>query len=157
ADDARKILNNDGTCPICDQVLSKRMIMRNFVSNAWSKINNIVCIECRPFLECNHPITLFAATISGRGNVPSESRQRRTLRIDSAHTREEAIPTCHGRGGGDGMRLTGAWTLSPIPPVVADILVQGQSANEWGGIEFPLPFGRVLSPTESFIHELDEK
>ncbi|PWZ54901.1 E3 ubiquitin-protein ligase CCNB1IP1 [Zea mays] len=23
ADDARKILNNDGTCPICDQVLSK--------------------------------------------------------------------------------------------------------------------------------------
>jgi hypothetical protein len=27
----------------------------------------------------------------------------------------------------------------------------------WGGIEFPLPFGRVLSPTESFIHELDEK
>ena len=27
----------------------------------------------------------------------------------------------------------------------------------WGAIEFPLPFGRVLSPTESFIHELDEK
>ncbi|AQK75084.1 ATP-citrate synthase alpha chain protein 3 [Zea mays] len=29
--------------------------------------------------------------------------------------------------------------------------------KKWGGIEFPLPFGRVLSPTESFIHELDEK
>ncbi|CAL5416073.1 unnamed protein product [Camellia sinensis] len=27
----------------------------------------------------------------------------------------------------------------------------------WGDIEFPLPFGRVLSPTESFIHSLDEK
>ncbi|CAL9072495.1 unnamed protein product [Musa textilis] len=27
----------------------------------------------------------------------------------------------------------------------------------WGNIEFPLPFGRVLSPAESFIHELDEK
>ncbi|KAG5625908.1 hypothetical protein H5410_011126 [Solanum commersonii] len=27
----------------------------------------------------------------------------------------------------------------------------------WGSIEFPLPFGRVLSPTESFIHSLDEK
>ncbi|KAL5669636.1 hypothetical protein ACJX0J_021857 [Zea mays] len=96
------------------------MIMRNFISNAWSKINNIVCIKCRPFLECNHPITF-------------------------SHTREEAIPTCHGRGGGDGMRLTGAWTPSPIPPVVADILVQGQSTNEWGGIEFRLPFGRVYN------------
>jgi ATP citrate (pro-S)-lyase len=29
--------------------------------------------------------------------------------------------------------------------------------NKWGNIEFPLPFGRVLSPSESFIHELDEK
>ncbi|RYR02059.1 hypothetical protein Ahy_B06g080894 isoform C [Arachis hypogaea] len=29
--------------------------------------------------------------------------------------------------------------------------------NKWGNIEFPLPFGRVLSPTESFIHSLDEK
>uniref|UniRef100_A0A0A9D6E0 ATP citrate synthase n=1 Tax=Arundo donax TaxID=35708 RepID=A0A0A9D6E0_ARUDO len=29
--------------------------------------------------------------------------------------------------------------------------------KKWGNIEFPLPFGRVLSPTESFIHELDEK
>lgn len=27
----------------------------------------------------------------------------------------------------------------------------------WGNIEFPLPFGRVLSATESFIHALDEK
>lgn len=27
----------------------------------------------------------------------------------------------------------------------------------WGNIEFPLPFGRVLSPSESYIHELDEK
>lgn len=27
----------------------------------------------------------------------------------------------------------------------------------WGNIEFPLPFGRVMSPTESFIHGLDEK
>ncbi|GAB2217907.1 hypothetical protein Droror1_Dr00001121 [Drosera rotundifolia] len=29
--------------------------------------------------------------------------------------------------------------------------------NKWGAIEFPLPFGRVLSPTETFIHSLDEK
>nr|CAB3462350.1 unnamed protein product [Digitaria exilis] len=29
--------------------------------------------------------------------------------------------------------------------------------KKWGNIEFPLPFGRVLSPSESFIHELDEK
>ncbi|KAH1195808.1 ATP-citrate synthase alpha chain protein 3 [Glycine max] len=29
--------------------------------------------------------------------------------------------------------------------------------NKWGNIEFPLPFGRVLSPTESFIHSLDDK
>lgn len=29
--------------------------------------------------------------------------------------------------------------------------------KKWGNIEFPLPFGRVLSPTESFIHTLDEK
>jgi hypothetical protein len=27
----------------------------------------------------------------------------------------------------------------------------------WGNIEFPLPFGRVMSATESFIHGLDEK
>ena len=27
----------------------------------------------------------------------------------------------------------------------------------WGNIEFPLPFGRVMSPTEKFIHSLDEK
>ena len=27
----------------------------------------------------------------------------------------------------------------------------------WGNIEFPLPFGRVLRPTENFIHKLDEK
>jgi hypothetical protein len=27
----------------------------------------------------------------------------------------------------------------------------------WGDIDFPLPFGRVLNPTESFIHSLDEK
>jgi hypothetical protein len=27
----------------------------------------------------------------------------------------------------------------------------------WGNIEFPLPFGRVMSPTESFVHGLDEK
>ncbi|RZC22051.1 ATP-citrate synthase alpha chain protein 2 isoform X3 [Glycine soja] len=29
--------------------------------------------------------------------------------------------------------------------------------NKWGNIEFPLPFGRILSPTESFIHSLDDK
>ncbi|XP_011023850.1 PREDICTED: ATP-citrate synthase alpha chain protein 2-like isoform X2 [Populus euphratica] len=29
--------------------------------------------------------------------------------------------------------------------------------KKWGNIEFPLPFGRVLSSTESFIHSLDEK
>ncbi|CAI9764562.1 unnamed protein product [Fraxinus pennsylvanica] len=29
--------------------------------------------------------------------------------------------------------------------------------KKWSAIEFPLPFGRVLSPTENFIHSLDEK
>ncbi|XP_078445177.1 ATP-citrate synthase alpha chain protein 2 [Wolffia australiana] len=29
--------------------------------------------------------------------------------------------------------------------------------NKWGGLDFPLPFGRVLSPTERYILELDEK
>ncbi|OIV95316.1 hypothetical protein TanjilG_07472 [Lupinus angustifolius] len=29
--------------------------------------------------------------------------------------------------------------------------------NKWGKIEFPLPFGRVLSPAESFINSFDEK
>ncbi|CAN0893099.1 ATP-citrate synthase alpha chain protein 1 [Linum grandiflorum] len=29
--------------------------------------------------------------------------------------------------------------------------------KKWGNIEFPLPFGRVMSDTESFIHGLDEK
>ncbi|KAJ3702140.1 hypothetical protein LUZ61_005845 [Rhynchospora tenuis] len=29
--------------------------------------------------------------------------------------------------------------------------------KKWGDIEFPLPFGRVLSATEGFIHKLDEK
>lgn len=29
--------------------------------------------------------------------------------------------------------------------------------KKWGNIEFPLPFGRVMSSTESFIHGLDEK
>ncbi|KAI9111706.1 hypothetical protein K1719_017396 [Acacia pycnantha] len=29
--------------------------------------------------------------------------------------------------------------------------------KKWGDLEFPLPFGRVMSSTESFIHGLDEK
>ncbi|WVZ13197.1 hypothetical protein V8G54_017727 [Vigna mungo] len=29
--------------------------------------------------------------------------------------------------------------------------------KKWGDIEFPLPFGRVMTATESFIHGLDEK
>ncbi|KAB1207882.1 ATP-citrate synthase alpha chain protein 1 [Morella rubra] len=29
--------------------------------------------------------------------------------------------------------------------------------KKWGDIQFPMPFGRVMSPTESFIHGLDEK
>ncbi|CAA0814123.1 ATP-citrate synthase alpha chain protein 1 [Striga hermonthica] len=29
--------------------------------------------------------------------------------------------------------------------------------KKWGNIEFPLPFGRLMSPSESFIHGLDEK
>ncbi|CAA7029605.1 unnamed protein product [Microthlaspi erraticum] len=29
--------------------------------------------------------------------------------------------------------------------------------KKWGDIEFPMPFGRVMSSTESFIHGLDEK
>ncbi|CAL5396112.1 unnamed protein product [Camellia sinensis] len=29
--------------------------------------------------------------------------------------------------------------------------------KKWGNVEFPMPFGRVMSSTESFIHGLDEK
>ncbi|KAJ6903923.1 hypothetical protein NC651_021174 [Populus alba x Populus x berolinensis] len=29
--------------------------------------------------------------------------------------------------------------------------------KKWGNIEFPMPFGRVMSSTESFVHGLDEK
>lgn len=29
--------------------------------------------------------------------------------------------------------------------------------KKWGNLEFPMPFGRVMSPAESFIHGLDEK
>ncbi|KAL9390300.1 hypothetical protein Peur_018905 [Populus x canadensis] len=29
--------------------------------------------------------------------------------------------------------------------------------KKWGSIEFPMPFGRVMSPSESFVHGLDEK
>jgi len=29
--------------------------------------------------------------------------------------------------------------------------------KKWGNIEFPMPFGRVMSSTEKFIHGLDEK
>lgn len=29
--------------------------------------------------------------------------------------------------------------------------------NKWGDTEFPMPFGRVMSASESFIHGLDEK
>jgi ATP citrate (pro-S)-lyase len=32
-----------------------------------------------------------------------------------------------------------------------------KNLKKWGDIEFPLPFGRVLSSTESIIHSLDEK
>ncbi|KAK7401567.1 hypothetical protein VNO78_13152 [Psophocarpus tetragonolobus] len=29
--------------------------------------------------------------------------------------------------------------------------------KKWGNIEFPMPFGRVMSTTEAFVHGLDEK
>ncbi|KAL1300240.1 hypothetical protein AAHE18_18G164100 [Arachis hypogaea] len=29
--------------------------------------------------------------------------------------------------------------------------------KKWGNVEFPMPFGRIMSTTESFIHGLDEK
>lgn len=31
-----------------------------------------------------------------------------------------------------------------------------KNEDKWGDLEFPLPFGRVLSPEEKFIHELNE-
>uniref|UniRef100_A0A0E0MNP4 ATP citrate synthase n=1 Tax=Oryza punctata TaxID=4537 RepID=A0A0E0MNP4_ORYPU len=43
-----------------------------------------------------------------------------------------------------------------LPFTMLVMLTRG-SMYRWGNIEFPLPFGRVLSPSESFIHELDEK
>lgn len=27
----------------------------------------------------------------------------------------------------------------------------------WGNIEFPLPFGRVMTPSEQMVHQMDEK
>ncbi|KAE9445186.1 hypothetical protein C3L33_22917, partial [Rhododendron williamsianum] len=35
--------------------------------------------------------------------------------------------------------------------------MRGELDDAWGNIEFPMPFGRVMSPTENFIHGLDEK
>ncbi|OMO54813.1 ATP-grasp, succinyl-CoA synthetase-type [Corchorus capsularis] len=32
-----------------------------------------------------------------------------------------------------------------------------KNEDKWGNIEFPLPFGRVLSPEETFVEELNEK
>ncbi|MQL98301.1 hypothetical protein Taro_031006, partial [Colocasia esculenta] len=37
-----------------------------------------------------------------------------------------------------------------------DDIAAFKNFKKWGNIEFPLPFGRVLSATESFIHGLDE-
>ncbi|PWZ10948.1 hypothetical protein Zm00014a_042616 [Zea mays] len=72
-----------------------------------------------------------AATTSGVCSLPSDSRQRQTLRLGDGHTGEEVIPTCHGRGGGEGVRLTGDWTRPPIPPAVADVSVQGCTSSLW--------------------------
>lgn len=32
-----------------------------------------------------------------------------------------------------------------------------KNTKTWGGIEFPLPFGRTMSPAENAVHEMDEK
>ncbi|CAL5391140.1 unnamed protein product [Camellia sinensis] len=45
----------------------------------------------------------------------------------------------------------------PYPLDMRAELLPLRTFRKWGVIEFPLPFGRVLSPTESFIHSLDEK
>lgn len=31
-----------------------------------------------------------------------------------------------------------------------------RSAAKWGGVEFPLPFGRDMTPSEEYVHSLDE-
>lgn len=53
-------------------------------------------------------------------------------------------------------------TISLNSVISADILVFHLFSHmtlffRWGNIEFPMPFGRVLSATERFIHGLDEK
>ena len=35
--------------------------------------------------------------------------------------------------------------------------IHGLFCCRWGKIEFPMPFGRVMSATEALVHELDEK
>lgn len=30
-----------------------------------------------------------------------------------------------------------------------------KSAKKWGDLEFPLPFGRVMTMAEEYVHELD--
>ncbi|KAE8721018.1 ATP-citrate synthase alpha chain protein 2 [Hibiscus syriacus] len=52
---------------------------------------------------------------------------------------------------------TGEWEPYPLDMRgELDDTAAFKNFNKWGNIEFPLPFGRVLSPTESFIHSLDE-
>lgn len=41
-----------------------------------------------------------------------------------------------------------------FPPLISSYMTW---FCRWGNLEFPMPFGRVMSPTESFIHGLDEK
>ncbi len=42
-----------------------------------------------------------------------------------------------------------ALQLCAIPPLLC-------SAKKWGEVEFPLPFGRTMSPQEEHVHSLDE-
>jgi ATP citrate (pro-S)-lyase len=38
-----------------------------------------------------------------------------------------------------------------------DDTAQFKNFQKWGNVEFPLPFGRTMSPAENLIHRMDEK
>ncbi|PWZ24327.1 Protein DETOXIFICATION 19 [Zea mays] len=74
ADDARKILNNDGTCPICDQVLSKSFKYWSFEILVLfaglmpdSQLSTSIIVMCQNTEAISYMITYgFAAVISTR-------------------------------------------------------------------------------------------
>ncbi|ONM23712.1 E3 ubiquitin-protein ligase CCNB1IP1-like protein, partial [Zea mays] len=132
ADDARKILNNDGTCPICDQVLSKSHMKPMDINPGDDWRNKRIYLPGNPQVP---------------GFIPTE----KPTTFDSCAPLIATHPL--------EMNPFAMVNREPYPLDIRgelDDTTAFKNFKKWGGIEFPLPFGRVLSPTESFIHELDE-